>query len=31
MAHQTVQLIIRRIVTDEPFRDQFVAEPDGTL
>ena len=31
MAHKTVQLIIGRILTDEPFRDRFVADPDGTL
>ncbi len=31
MAHKTVQLIIGRILTDEPFRDRFVGDPDGTL
>ena len=31
MAHKTVQLIIGRILTDEPFRDRFVVDPDGTL
>jgi hypothetical protein len=31
MAHRTVQLIIGRILTDEPFRDRFVADPDDTL
>jgi hypothetical protein len=31
MAHKTVQLIIGRILTDEPFRDRFVADPGGTL
>jgi len=31
MAQKTVQLIIGRILTDEPFRDRFVADPGGTL
>jgi len=31
MAHKTVQLIIGRILTDESFRDRFVADPGGTL
>ena len=31
MAHKTVQLIIGRILTDEPFRDRFVGDPAGTL
>jgi hypothetical protein len=31
MAQKTVQLIIGRILTDEAFRDRFVANPGGTL
>jgi hypothetical protein len=31
MAHKTVQLIIGRILTDEAFREQFVADPAEIL
>lgn len=31
MAHKTVQLIIGRILTDEEFRDRFLASPVDTL
>lgn len=31
MAHKTVQMIVGRILTDEAFRDRFVADPGATL
>lgn len=31
MAHKTVQLIIGRILTDEAFRERFVADPAEIL
>lgn len=31
MAHRTIEMLIGRLVTDEQFRTEFVANPEATL
>ena len=31
MAHRVIELLIGRLITDEPFRDEFLKDPEATL